>query len=115
MDFGELLTDVNSMIRFAIGLGSTFIFTALGSLTSELYMLTIAKSRRISLNRFFVSTLCGGFLSLFLGEYIGCKLTITTYYSMCFLFGLVGFEVALKATRLDFWIELYNKKKNKKK
>ena len=109
MNLSTLFKDVDSLIWFIVGLGSTFIFTGFGSIVSEAYMLAIAKTRKISLSRSFISTVCAGFIAMLIFDNFP-HMTITTYYSMCFILGLVGFNLAMKITRLDFWIELYNKK-----
>ena len=110
MNFNELIKDTNTVMWFMVGLGATFLFTGVGAFISELYALYLAKSRRISGLRAFISTISGGFIALLIGDNIS-HISPIKYFAMCFVLGLVGFELTMKITRLNFWIDLLKKLK----
>lgn len=114
MDFESLIKDMNVLMIFVVSIGLTFIFSGLGALTKEIYLMTVARSRKISLSRFFISMVSGGIASILISEYLKIK-NMNIYFAISLISGMIGFEISMKITKLDFWTEIVEKIKGNRK
>lgn len=93
------------------GLSSMFVF--FGAFIYEMYLRYKNYSHRIAIDRLLMSTIVGSVVALFVISEIGHRFAFVQCLAIAFLIGLLGFQILVKISRLDFWIELYNRFRNK--
>ena len=89
------------------------IFCLIGSIVKDTYDTLIGKNTNVNITRILISTLVSSILLFSMSDYLITKISWKVSILPCFIGGMVGFELFGKINKLAFWLNIYNKKKDK--
>lgn len=89
------------------------IFCLIGSIVKDTYDTLIGKNTNVNITRILISTLVSSILLFSMSDYLITKINWKVFILPCFIGGMVGFELLGKINKLAFWLNIYNKKKDK--
>lgn len=89
------------------------IFCLIGSIVKDTYDTLIGKNTNVNITRILISTLVSSILLFSMSDYLITKISWKVFILPCFIGGMVGFELFGKINKLAFWLNIYNKKKDK--
>lgn len=89
------------------------IFCLIGSIVKDTYDTLINKNTNVNITRIMISTLVSSILLFSMSDYLINKISWKVFILPCFIGGMVGFELLGKINKLAFWLNVFNKKKDK--
>lgn len=108
------IPNFEELMSLIILYGLTSMFVLIGAFTFEMYMKYKNYSFRIALDRLVMSTIVGSVASLFIISEFGDRLAFVQALAVAYLIGLLGFQILVKVSKLEFWEGLFRRFYNKK-
>lgn len=88
-----MITDVDLMLELLFNFSFYLIIGSFGALLKDLYETLTDKNERIRLSEILIGGACATFICLFLKDKWLSDAGINTMVSICFVLGILGFEI----------------------
>lgn len=111
---GMHIPDKNQLISLVIAYGLSSMFVLFGAFTYELYVKCKGFNYRIAIDRLVMSTLVGSMAALFMIGELGDRLSFAQSLSLSYVTGLLGFQILIKISKLEFWEGIIDRFFNKR-
>jgi hypothetical protein len=111
---GMHIPDKNQLISLVIVYGLSSMFVLFGAFTYELYVKRKGFNYRIAIDRLVMSTLVGSMAALFMIGELGDRLSFAQSLALSYVTGLLGFQILIKISKLEFWEGIIDRFFNKR-